>query len=73
MNFAQVSRDGKFTRTGSEILMYASMLLMRATLCMFGSLLFSMSLTIAIRYSCVRHQTANPQGYFQLTLKPTVY
>jgi acyl-CoA oxidase len=26
MNFAQVSREGKFTRTGSELLMYASML-----------------------------------------------
>ena len=49
MSFAQVSRDGKFTRTGSELLMYASMLVMRATLCMYSSLLLSMSLTIAIR------------------------
>ena len=64
MNFAQVSKDGKFSRKGNELLMYASMLLMRASLCRMGSLFLSMSLTIAIRYSCVRHQTANPQGYF---------
>ena len=62
MNFAEVSREGKFSRKGNELLMYASMLLMRASLCRVASIILSMSLTIAIRYSCVRHQTANPQG-----------
>ena len=58
MRFAAVSADGVFERKASELLMYASMLLMRGVLCIFASLLLSISTTIAIRYSCVRRQTA---------------
>lgn len=62
MNFAQVTRDGIFSRLGSELLMYGSMLLMRATLAMFAFYFMSISITIAIRYSTTRHQTANDKG-----------
>lgn len=62
MNFVHVDNNGLVKRVGNEILMYASMLLMRATLCMYAPLLLSMSLTISIRYSCVRHQTTNHLG-----------
>ena len=58
MEFASVSPDGVFERKGSEYVMYAVMLVMRGILCMFGSLLMSISSTIAIRYSSVRRQTA---------------
>lgn len=63
MNFAEVTPDGKFNRLGSDLLMYASMLLMRATLVMYGALLLSISLTISIRYSCVRRQTINDKNF----------
>ena len=62
MRFAQVQPNGEFKRLGNEIVMYACMLIMRGTLCMFASLLHSISTTIAIRYSCVRRQTADPTG-----------
>ena len=62
MNFAQVTRDGQFVRLGSELLMYGSMLLMRATLAMYAFYFMSISTTIAIRYSTIRHQTANDKG-----------
>lgn len=60
--FAHVTPEGEFKRTGSELLMYACMLVMRGTLCMFSSLLLSISTTIAIRYSCVRRQTVGASG-----------
>ena len=63
MQFANVSVDGKFERTGNEHVMYAVMLIMRGILCMFGSLLLTISTTIAIRYSAVRRQTVNADGY----------
>ncbi|CAF0957540.1 unnamed protein product [Brachionus calyciflorus] len=62
MRFAHVSPNGEFKRTGNEVVMYACMLIMRGILCMFASLLHSISTTIAIRYSCVRRQTADPSG-----------
>ena len=62
MRFAEVTVDGEFKRLGSELIMYACMLIMRGTLCMFSSLLLSLSTTIAIRYSCVRRQTAGLDG-----------
>jgi hypothetical protein len=42
--------------------MYATMLLMRGTLCLYGSFFLSLSSTIAIRYSCVRRQTVGAGG-----------
>ena len=53
MNFAQVSRNGRFTRTGSELLMYASVLIMRSMLCIYAPLSLSIGLTIAIRYRLI--------------------
>ena len=63
MQFAHVTADGKFERVGSEILMYAAMLLMRGMLPLLGAFYLSVSTTIAIRYSCVRRQTPNTEGY----------
>jgi hypothetical protein len=57
-----VSPDGKFERKGSELIMYASMLVLRALLAHVSASLLSFSTTIAIRYSCVRRQTANLEG-----------
>ena len=62
MRFAEVTASGEFKRLGNELIMYACMLIMRGTLCMFSSLLLSISSTIAIRYSCVRRQTAATSG-----------
>ena len=62
MKNAIVTPDGKFEKVGSELIMYACMLLLRASLCIFGDSLLSLSTTIAIRYSCVRRQTANLEG-----------
>lgn len=42
--------------------MYASMLILRALLVNVSTYLMSMATTIAIRYSCVRRQTAGPDG-----------
>ena len=64
MKFSHVTVDGKFEKTGNEHVMYAVMLIMRGVLCMFGSLLLTISTTIAIRYSCVRRQTSDLEGYF---------
>ncbi len=57
MNFVKVTKNGDFIRTGNMKLIYGSMLLMRATLSLYGASLLSGALTIAIRYSCVRRQT----------------
>jgi acyl-CoA oxidase len=62
MRFAQVTPDGKFERLGSELLMYACMLVTRSVLCNYASTLFAISTTIAIRYSCVRRQSPNLDG-----------
>ena len=62
MRFARVTPEGKFERLRSEVLMYAAMLLMRGTVCLLGSFYWTISTTIAIRYSCVRRQTVNAEG-----------
>ncbi|RNA34484.1 peroxisomal acyl-coenzyme A oxidase 1 isoform X2 [Brachionus plicatilis] len=62
MQFAEVSPSGQFTRKGNELLMYATMLLMRGNLPLVGAYYLSISSTIAIRYSCVRRQTADSNG-----------
>ncbi|CAF0808334.1 unnamed protein product [Brachionus calyciflorus] len=59
---ACVHPDGRFEKTGSELIMYACMLLLRAGLCSFGNCLLSLSITIAVRYSAVRRQTSNLEG-----------
>jgi hypothetical protein len=60
MRNALVTASGELRRTGSELAMYACMLILRAALCLYGSMLSAMSCTIAIRYSAVRRQTAVP-------------
>ena len=62
MKNAKVSPDGQFERVGSELIMYACMLLLRSVLCVSASLHLSLSTTIAVRYSCVRRQTADMNG-----------
>ncbi len=63
MRNARVTIDGKFERIGSELIMYACMLMLRGALCLFSSSLLTISTTIAIRYSCVRRQTVNLEGW----------
>lgn len=60
--YAVVSPDGQFSRLGNEMLMYASMLVLRVILVRAGAFLNSLTTTIAIRYSCVRRQTAGTDG-----------
>jgi acyl-CoA oxidase len=62
MRFAQVTEEGKFKRLASDVLMYAAMLLMRGTLCLYGTFFLTISSTIAIRYSAVRRQTNGTDG-----------
>jgi hypothetical protein len=64
MKIARVTPDGKFERIGSELIMYACMLMLRGSLCLFSSSLLTISTTIAIRYSAVRRQTVNMEGYY---------
>jgi acyl-CoA oxidase len=58
MRNAQVTPSGEFKRVGSELAMYACMLILRAGLCSYGTMICAASCTIAIRYSAVRRQTA---------------
>jgi acyl-CoA oxidase len=62
MRNAQVTPQGEFKRVGSELVMYACMLILRANLCLFADLLLSISTTIAVRYSAVRRQTVALDG-----------
>lgn len=63
MRYGHVHEDGRFEKKGNEIVMYASMLVLRTKLCIWADMMLSVSTTIAIRYSAVRHQTANLEGY----------
>ena len=63
MQFARVEPNGTFVRVGSEVLMYATMLMMRGTLSIMGAYYLKLSTIIAIRYSCVRRQTIGDKGY----------
>ena len=62
MRYAVVTKDGQFKRIGNEMIMYACMLILRALLSVISTSYCSMTTTIAIRYSCVRRQTAGPDG-----------
>lgn len=62
MKHAVVTPNGEFKRVGNEIIMYACMLLLRAILSQNTALNLSITTTIAIRYSCVRRQTAGTDG-----------
>lgn len=62
MRYAYVDENGRFEKKGNEIVMYASMLVLRVHLSVAAALLLSMSITIAIRYSAVRRQTTNQEG-----------
>ena len=63
MRHARVTPDGKFVKIGNEMMMYASMLCLRGILGLTATNYLSQSTTIAIRYSCVRRQTAGMDGY----------
>ena len=62
MRHAIVTPEGQFKRIGNEMIMYACMLILRAILSQIAALNCSISTTIAIRYSCVRRQTAGTDG-----------
>jgi acyl-CoA oxidase len=62
MKHAVVTPEGEFKRVGNEMIMYACMLILRAILVQIATLNLSMTTTIAIRYSCVRRQTAAGDG-----------
>jgi len=62
MRHARVTPDGKFVKIGNEMMMYASMLCLRGVLGLTATNYLSQSTTIAIRYSCVRRQTAGMDG-----------
>jgi acyl-CoA oxidase len=64
MRYSWVTKEGVFEKSpGTDLVMYASMLILRAKLSLFSALILTSSMTIAIRYSCVRRQTGNPDGY----------
>lgn len=62
MRNSRVTPDGQYTKIGNELIMYASMLCLRAILGTAGTFYMAASTTIAIRYSCVRRQTAIEDG-----------
>ena len=62
MKYSTVTPDGQFSRQGNQMVIYASMLVLRGSLAFYVANMISMSTTIAIRYSCVRRQTANMEG-----------
>lgn len=62
MRYAVVTPEGEFKRVGSEIMMYACMLLIRSIIVQLSTLSCCVTTTIAIRYSCVRRQTAGTDG-----------
>lgn len=72
MRHARVTPDGKFEKIGNEMMMYASMLCLRGILGLTATSYLSQSTTIAIRYSCVRRQTAGMDGYVKNTLYMTI-
>ncbi len=62
MRHAIVTPNGQFKKIGNDMLMYASMLCLRAILGIVASLYSAATTTIAIRYSCVRRQTVGSDG-----------
>lgn len=62
MKHAVVTPEGEFKRVGNEMIMYACMLILRCILAQLATLNLSITTTIAIRYSCVRRQTASIDG-----------
>lgn len=65
MRFSQVTPQGELKKMGNDQIMYGCMLIMRNVMCLFASLLLSISTTIAVRYSCVRRQTPGENGYLR--------
>lgn len=57
-----MDEEGTFHRLGDPRLLYGAMLATRVNLCAFFSILLARAVTIAIRYSAVRHQGLNPNG-----------
>ena len=52
-----MKEDGTFTQGVDAKLLYAGMMSARAEIPMSSSMQLAKALTIAIRYSCVRHQS----------------
>lgn len=62
MRYAQVSRDGEFTRQAIPQVTYLTMTLIRMMIVLGSADDIAMAATIATRYSAVRRQTANSKG-----------
>lgn len=60
--YSVVSENGEYKKVGNEKLMYSGMLVLRVILVHAAVMLNASSTTIAIRYSCVRRQTAGSDG-----------
>jgi acyl-CoA oxidase len=57
MKFAQVGRDGRYSKPASEKLAYGTMVFVRSFLVRYGADSLSRACTIATRYSAVRRQS----------------
>ncbi|CAK1544438.1 unnamed protein product [Leptosia nina] len=62
MRFSQVSKDGKFTSSANPKLAYGTMVMVRVTIVNSAATYLSRAVTIAIRYSAVRHQSKLKQN-----------
>ncbi|ESO91273.1 hypothetical protein LOTGIDRAFT_105863 [Lottia gigantea] len=62
MRNAKVSRDGKFVSEGNSKANYATMILVRVNMTEWAANILSGSVTIAMRYSCIRRQSSLKQG-----------
>lgn len=68
MKLAHVDEQGEFHRLADPRLLYGAMLATRVNLCALFSLLLARAVTIAVRYSAIRHQGQNPNGKENLIL-----
>jgi acyl-CoA oxidase len=59
----QVDEQGSFHRRGDARLLYSAMIHMRIHLCYTFAISLAHAITIAVRYSAVRFQGLNPNGY----------
>ncbi|KAK6176957.1 hypothetical protein SNE40_015158 [Patella caerulea] len=62
MKNAKVSRSGKFTSVGNSKANYATMMLVRVNMTNWAANILCGSVTAAMRYSCVRRQSALKPG-----------
>ncbi|XP_003391494.1 PREDICTED: peroxisomal acyl-coenzyme A oxidase 1-like, partial [Amphimedon queenslandica] len=62
MKYAQVSRDGTYSKPPTDKITYGTMVFVRAGIVVQSASILARAVTIAIRYSVVRRQTQNRPG-----------